>query len=343
MDEDENPATPCMLCNSSEPLFVPEGTAGPCNQSASWCPSGTIDHDSSASTPCVRTTDATMQASHRFFTHTAAAVFSVLLVLTILLCVVLGVYAWRRHKQTQERMQPYKFTFVPLPTVEGCTVQVDGSLETQDSQGLILPGYTVSSVPREIKRDAIVMLDCIGKGSFSSVYKGLLDERQGSRGAVPEFTVALKVLKQSLATEELDGFMREAAIMAQLRHPNVVSLVGVCTAGDPKMLVMQYCEHGSLHSFLHEHVGFNELQITSKLRILEDVARGMQFLSSLLIVHRDLAARNVLVGADYVCKVYCFFFFQSYLKNCLMFRFPTMGFHDKSQTLTPTTIRHLLV
>ncbi len=113
-----------------------------------------------------------------------------------------------------------------------------------------------------------------------------------------------QVLKKELSTEELDAFMREAAIMAQMRHPNVVSLVGVCTAGMPKMLVMQHCEHGSLLSFMQAHFGFNELLLRSKLKIMEDVACGMSFLSSLLIVHRDLAARNILIGADYVCKVF---------------------------------------
>ena len=110
-------------------------------------------------------------------------------------------------------------------------------------------------------------------------------------------------VKRQPLKEEVNAFMREAAIMAQLRHPNVVSLVGVCTAGEPKMLVMQLCEYGSLLKFLQKHTGFNELQFSSKLRIMGDVARGMHFLSSLKIVHRDLAARNVLVGADYICKV----------------------------------------
>ena len=91
--------------------------------------------------------------------------------------------------------------------------------------------------------------------------------------------------------------------MAQLRHPNVLSLVGVCTVGEPKMLVLQHCQHGALSTYLQAHTGFNELQLTSKYTIMEDVARGMDFLSRLHIVHRDLAARNVLVAADYVCKV----------------------------------------
>ena len=119
---------------------------------------------------------------------------------------------------------------------------------------------------------------------------------------------AEQMLKSSLTPTEIQLFMREAAIMVQLRHPNIVSLVGVCTAGDPKMLVMQLCEHGSLLDFLLRHTGLSELQFTSKLHIMGDVAHGMHFLSSLNIVHRDLAARNVLVGADYICKVCSFSF-----------------------------------
>ena len=83
--------------------------------------------------------------------------------------------------------------------------------------------------------------------------------------------------------------------------------------GSSKMMVIQYCENGSLFSFLQKHAGFNELRFESKIRILRDVAMGMQFLSSLLIVHRDLAARNVLVNSDYVCKVCVLFFLLHYV------------------------------
>ncbi len=111
------------------------------------------------------------------------------------------------------------------------------------------------------------------------------------------------MLRQNLPPEVVGYFLEEAALMAQLRHPNVVSLIGVCTTGSPCTLVLQYCEHGSLLNFLRRHTGFNELLFTSKICIMEDVACGMHFLSSLNIVHRDLSARNILVGADFVCKV----------------------------------------
>ena len=91
--------------------------------------------------------------------------------------------------------------------------------------------------------------------------------------------------------------------MAQFSHPNVVSLIGVVTTGDPVMVVLQFCEHGSLLSLLSLHTGFMALQQESKFTILLDVARGMAYLAGQHVVHRDLAARNVLVGADYSCKV----------------------------------------
>ena len=112
------------------------------------------------------------------------------------------------------------------------------------------------------------------------------------------------MLKNNLKPTEIESLMQEASLMAQLRHPNIISLVGVCTAGEPKTLVLQFCEHGSLLSFLKRHTGFSSLQHKSKFQILLDIATGMDFLSRLHIVHRDLAARNVLLGADYVCKVW---------------------------------------
>jgi serine/threonine protein kinase len=111
------------------------------------------------------------------------------------------------------------------------------------------------------------------------------------------------MLKHDPTSAEINTFMREAALMAPLNHPNVVGLVGVVTAGEPRLIALQFCEHGSLLSFLRSRTGFNALQLQSKYNIILDVAEGMVYLSKRKIVHRDLAARNVLVNADYLCKV----------------------------------------
>ena len=45
--------------------------------------------------------------------------------------------------------------------------------------------------------------------------------------------VALKVLKEGASETDKVKFLQEAAIMAQFTHPNVVSLYGVVSKGDP--------------------------------------------------------------------------------------------------------------
>ena len=61
----------------------------------------------------------------------------------------------------------------------------------------------------------------------------------------PPVPVAVKALKND-STEQRDALMREAAIQVQFDHNNIVGLVGVVTRGEPILLVLQFCEHGSL-------------------------------------------------------------------------------------------------
>jgi serine/threonine protein kinase len=67
------------------------------------------------------------------------------------------------------------------------------------------------------------------------------------------------------------------------------------------MLVLEYCEHGTLLTHVRksdpEYVGTSML-----LTYCHDVASGMHYLSSRRVVHRDIAARNVLVDAANKCK-----------------------------------------
>ena len=67
----------------------------------------------------------------------------------------------------------------------------------------------------------------LGSGQFGSVEKGLW--RAGAKGT----PVALKLLKEGSSKENKVKFLQEAAIMAQFRHPNVVSLYGVVSNTEP--------------------------------------------------------------------------------------------------------------
>ena len=70
------------------------------------------------------------------------------------------------------------------------------------------------------------------------VFKASVHERRG-RYARPAFLVAVKTLKEGCTGQDKKELMEEAALMAHLRHDNLVELVGVCTREYPVLLVME--------------------------------------------------------------------------------------------------------
>ena len=67
----------------------------------------------------------------------------------------------------------------------------------------------------------------LGSGQFGSVEQGLW------KNGVENIQVALKFLKKGASKIDKVKFLQEAAIMAQFKHPNVASLYGVVSKGEP--------------------------------------------------------------------------------------------------------------
>ena len=71
------------------------------------------------------------------------------------------------------------------------------------------------------------------------VYKGMLQSADG------EVEVAVKTLKEGSEKEDRIKFLQEAAIMGQFKHPNVVTMYGVVTDGEPvsygKHIISYHC------------------------------------------------------------------------------------------------------
>jgi serine/threonine protein kinase len=65
--------------------------------------------------------------------------------------------------------------------------------------------------------------------------------------------------------------------------------------GEPLLVVMEYCEHGSLVSCLRDR----DMPHHTRRLVALDGARGLEYLAQRGIVHRDVAARNVMVSPDF--------------------------------------------
>ncbi|EGD82039.1 serine/threonine protein kinase, variant [Salpingoeca rosetta] len=96
--------------------------------------------------------------------------------------------------------------------------------------------------------------------------------------------------------------LREVAVLASLRHPNIVPFLGLCHDSDRSTLafVLSWAENGSLYDYIHVHK--KHISNVEKLRILSEVAAAMEFLHAHDVVHRDLKSPNVLLDASLSAK-----------------------------------------
>ncbi|RDY07836.1 Receptor-like protein kinase FERONIA, partial [Mucuna pruriens] len=105
----------------------------------------------------------------------------------------------------------------------------------------------------------------IGQGAFSVVYKGCHERNDGF-----VYTVALKRFN----VKHSALFKKEIELLCQLRHPNIVSLIGFCNDEKEKIIVYEYMSNGSLDG----HLQLGELSWKKRLEICIGVARGLHYL-----------------------------------------------------------------
>ena len=89
------------------------------------------------------------------------------------------------------------------------------------------------------------VMDFIGSGEFGTVHLGLW-----SNGSTDPVQVAVKTLNSQCSESDRVKFLREAAIMGQFVHNNVVQLHGVLTEEENMMIVLEYMPKGDLQNHL---------------------------------------------------------------------------------------------
>eukprot|EP00039_Didymoeca_costata_P023415 m.7014 g.7014 ORF g.7014 m.7014 type:complete len:924 (-) comp3630_c0_seq1:337-3108(-) len=177
-------------------------------------------------------------------------------------------------------------------------------LQTLIANGEISDDGGDTALPDEINRADISLIEILGQGNFGEVWKGYLKRiytgRSNKKKVLTDYVVGVKVAKHHHGSRE--ELATEATVMSRIgSHENVVGLVGVVTRGHPTLLIVTYCEHGALLEYMQSLPG--PMDGDTKLRILRDVACGMEHIASRNYVHRDLAARNVFLGAGLEAKV----------------------------------------
>ncbi|VUZ44797.1 unnamed protein product, partial [Hymenolepis diminuta] len=118
-----------------------------------------------------------------------------------------------------------------------------------------------------------------------------------------QIQVAVKVLDLDRFPTKMDDFLKEAAIMNALDHPDIVRLYGICVAPKCLRLVTELAPLRSLLECLREPDLRTSFPVSTLHSFAIQIARGMTYLEEERLVHRDLAARNILVFAKDRVKI----------------------------------------
>ncbi|XP_024517474.1 G-type lectin S-receptor-like serine/threonine-protein kinase At2g19130 [Selaginella moellendorffii] len=143
----------------------------------------------------------------------------------------------------------------------------------------------------------------LGQGGYGAVYLGVLPD---------DTRVAVKLLNEGFPQEfdsgsnEDKSFLAEVATLANIRHSNVVHLLGFCLEAPKHLLVYEYLENKSLDKVLFEPTT-PLTKWKTRMQILIGAARGIEYFHSYSgdrrVVHRDIKPANVLLTADFHAKV----------------------------------------
>ncbi|MCO5569820.1 hypothetical protein L7F22_023534 [Adiantum nelumboides] len=131
----------------------------------------------------------------------------------------------------------------------------------------------------------------LGSGTFGTVYHG---KWRGTDVAIKRIKASCFAGRQAERDRLVADFWREAYILGQLHHPNVVAFYGVVPDGPGGTLatVTEYMVNGSLKQVLQNKD--RTLDRRKRLLIAMDAAFGMEYLHGKNVVHFDIKCENLL-------------------------------------------------
>eukprot|EP00916_Digyalum_oweni_P017035 GHVL01027920.1.p1 GENE.GHVL01027920.1~~GHVL01027920.1.p1 ORF type:complete len:960 (+),score=178.31 GHVL01027920.1:760-3639(+) len=150
---------------------------------------------------------------------------------------------------------------------------------------------------RQITCGDLVTEECLGSGVFGVVWRGLCLKESGQESGAAQKVAIKKLYIEESAIDALKSLRTEVELINALRHPRLVTFVGVCfDYPEPAVaLVTEFMAGGSLHALLH--VNKTKLSLQTIWRLAIQMAEGVEFLHSRSppVVHRDLKSPNLVL------------------------------------------------
>eukprot|EP00425_Heterocapsa_triquetra_P009521 CAMPEP_0195132914 /NCGR_PEP_ID=MMETSP0448-20130528/147803_1 /TAXON_ID=66468 /ORGANISM="Heterocapsa triquestra, Strain CCMP 448" /LENGTH=1116 /DNA_ID=CAMNT_0040170945 /DNA_START=169 /DNA_END=3519 /DNA_ORIENTATION=- len=144
----------------------------------------------------------------------------------------------------------------------------------------------------------LTLVQSLSQGGFGMVYKGTLKVHCGKN----EPSVKWVAVKEMLGDQRVRLYecLKEAHVMASLRHKNICKFIGVCTDGKPrgKRYIVSELLDCSLFDLVHRptRVSWNgTLDIPLTISLGQGICTGLAYIHARNVVHADLKSSNILI------------------------------------------------
>jgi len=131
----------------------------------------------------------------------------------------------------------------------------------------------------------------LGEGGMAAVYKAYQPSM--------ERYVAIKVLPRHMASTEefLNRFRREAKLLAQLQHPNILPVFDYGESEGYPYIVMPFVPSGTLADLIDNQ----QLPLEKVRRIMNQIGDALAYAHGRGMIHRDIKPSNVLIDESGNC------------------------------------------
>ncbi|KAM4605653.1 receptor-interacting serine/threonine-protein kinase 2 [Polymixia lowei] len=171
-------------------------------------------------------------------------------------------------------------------------------MEQHTATGCVNIGSLTSTLP-VIPYQKLTDLHYLSKGGFGTVFKAQHSDWRT--------TVAIKCLKldSPVGERERNCLLKEAEVLHKARFNYIIQIFGVCNEPEFFCIVTEFMSNGSLDLLLHETELYPVLAWPLRLRILYEIALGVNFLHNMTppLLHHDLKTQNILLDREFHVKI----------------------------------------
>jgi Protein kinase domain len=168
----------------------------------------------------------------------------------------------------------------------------------------VLP-FTPALRSGTVLRDRYVIMELLGEGGMSSVYRACDRKREGLTGH--DGNIAIKVLRPALAgrPEAIKSLRLEYERAQRLSHQSIINVFDIDTDGDTHFMTMELLR-GELLSDIIRRLHPGSLQRDQALEILRKLGVAVAFAHEQDVVHADLKPGNVMITQDGELRLFDF-------------------------------------